>query len=106
MLIYDIGHSKVLATIVEYKLVKDDENPKEDLPRMSTLAVGFNKYLGGNELTLRLQRYLLNAFNRTHKTSGDITKNPRSMAKLYKEAERLKHVCFSVCKMRARKHEY
>lgn len=48
--------------------------------------------LGGLEMTLRLQNYLAKEFNAQKKTSSDITKNARAMAKLFKEANRVKTV--------------
>lgn len=48
--------------------------------------------MGGLEIQLRLRDYLAAKFNSLKLTSNDVTKNPRSMAKLFKEAGRLKNV--------------
>jgi len=46
--------------------------------------------LGGLEIQLRLRDYLATKFNDLKFTPNDATKNPQSMAKLFKEAGRLK----------------
>ena len=43
-------------------------------------------------MSLRLRDHLANAFNSLKKSKNDIRKNVRSMAKLLKEANRVKHV--------------
>lgn len=48
--------------------------------------------MGGLEIQLRLRDYLATKFNSLKLTPNDVTKNPRSMAKLFKEAGRLKNV--------------
>ena len=44
------------------------------------------------EIQLRLRDHLAKLFNGMKKTSQDVTKNPRAMQKLFKEAGRVKHV--------------
>ncbi|KAJ1346061.1 hypothetical protein KIN20_000742 [Parelaphostrongylus tenuis] len=89
LLIYDMGSAKTVATIVEYKLEKA-KHGKE--PKMSVLGVGFDRRLGGLEMTLRLRDLLVKKFNENYKSQKDITTSERAMAKLFKEAERLKQV--------------
>lgn len=48
--------------------------------------------MGGLEIQLRLRDYLASKFNDLKLTSNDVFKNSRSMAKLFKEAGRLKNV--------------
>jgi hypoxia up-regulated 1 len=48
--------------------------------------------LGGLEITLRLRAHLAEIFNNKKKRSVKIEDNPRAMAKLLKEAERVKKV--------------
>lgn len=43
-------------------------------------------------MQLRLRDYLASKFNNLKLTPNDVTKNTRSMAKLFKEAGRLKNV--------------
>lgn len=51
----------------------------------------FDRTLGGLEMELRLRNYLAEQFNKQH-PSKDVRKNLRAMAKLLKEANRLKTV--------------
>lgn len=43
-------------------------------------------------MTLRLRKYLAEQFNKKKLTTQDVFKNQRSMAKLFKEAERVKMI--------------
>lgn len=52
----------------------------------------YDRTLGGLEMQLRLRDFLGKKFNEMKKTSNDVFKNPRAMAKLFKEAGRLKNV--------------
>lgn len=54
--------------------------------------ISYERNLGGLEIQLRLRDYLATKFNELKLTTNDVTKNPRSMAKLFKEAGRLKNV--------------
>ncbi|VDM55865.1 unnamed protein product [Angiostrongylus costaricensis] len=89
LLIYDMGSAKTVATIVEYKLVKAKYGNE---PKMSVLGVGFDRRLGGLEMTMRLRDLLVKKFNENYKSQNDVIRNERAMAKLFKEAERLKQV--------------
>ncbi|CAJ0607927.1 unnamed protein product [Cylicocyclus nassatus] len=89
LMIYDMGASKTVATLVEYRLAKA-KNGKE--PKLTVLGVGFDRTLGGLEMTLRLRDLLVKMFKAHYKTQKDITTNERAMAKMLKEAERLKQV--------------
>ncbi|VDK42593.1 unnamed protein product [Anisakis simplex] len=91
MLIYDMGASKTTAAIVSYNLEKDKHSSEKN-PRLRTLGFGFDRTLGGLEITLRLRDHLVQEFRKTIKTKKDIATNQRAMAKMLKEAERLKQV--------------
>lgn len=52
----------------------------------------YDRTVGGLEISLRLRDHLVNEFRKQKKTEVDITKNPRAMAKMLKEAERVKMV--------------
>ena len=52
----------------------------------------FDRTLGGLEFTLRLRDYLAKEFNSQKKTKTQVETNNRAMAKLLKEAERVKKV--------------
>uniref|UniRef100_A0A0N4WET8 Hypoxia up-regulated 1 n=1 Tax=Haemonchus placei TaxID=6290 RepID=A0A0N4WET8_HAEPC len=97
LLIYDMGAAKTVATLVEYKLGKEKygKEPKVQQSHssiMSVLGVGFDRYLGGLEMTMRLRDLLVEKFRLHYKSAEDITTSQRAMAKLFKEAERLKQV--------------
>ncbi|XP_055902240.1 hypoxia up-regulated protein 1 [Eupeodes corollae] len=88
---YDMGAQKTSAAVVSYQLVKDKQT-KETNPVIQVLGVGYDRTLGGLEAQLRLRDYLAKEFNSLGKTKTDVTKNNRAMAKLFKEAARLKNV--------------
>lgn len=52
----------------------------------------FFRNLGGLGFSLRLRDHLAAKFNEMKKTPNDVTQNPRAMAKLLKEANRVKTV--------------
>ena len=88
---YDMGASKTTASIVSYQLVKDKVS-RETLPVVQVIGVGYDRTLGGLEMQLRLRDYLADAFNNMKKTTQNVYENPRALAKLLKEAGRVKNV--------------
>ncbi len=52
----------------------------------------FDRTLGGFEMELRLRDHLAKLFNEQKKSNKDVKENLRAMAKLLKEAQRLKTV--------------
>ncbi|XP_073985997.1 hypoxia up-regulated Grp170 co-chaperone protein isoform X3 [Rhodnius prolixus] len=93
MMFYDMGASSTSATVVGYQLVKTkDKGFLETNPQLSILGVGFDRTLGGLDMQLRLRDYLGKKFNEMKKSNKDVFENPRSLAKLFKEAGRLKNV--------------
>lgn len=93
IMLFDMGASSTTATIVSYQVVKIKEKGYvETHPQLSVLGVGYDRTLGGLEMQLRLRDYLGKKFNDMKKTPNDVFKNPRALAKLFKEAGRLKTV--------------
>uniref|UniRef100_A0A182N4Y7 Hypoxia up-regulated protein 1 n=1 Tax=Anopheles dirus TaxID=7168 RepID=A0A182N4Y7_9DIPT len=90
-LFYDMGAYKTSAAVVSYQLAKDKAT-RETHPVVQVLGVGFDRTLGGLEMQVRLRDYLGQEFNKMGKTKTDVFSNPRAMAKLFKEAGRLKNV--------------
>lgn len=88
---YDMGASKTTATIVSYQLVKD-KVLRETLPVVQVVGVGYDRTLGGLEMQLRLRDHLADAFNAMKKTTQNVYESPRALAKLFKEAGRVKNV--------------
>uniref|UniRef100_A0A671S8Z1 Hypoxia up-regulated protein 1 n=1 Tax=Sinocyclocheilus anshuiensis TaxID=1608454 RepID=A0A671S8Z1_9TELE len=61
-------------------------------PQLQIRGVGFDRTLGGFEMELRLRDHLAKLFNEKKKSKKDVRENLRAMAKLLKEAQRLKTV--------------
>ncbi|GLH11715.1 Major heat shock 70 kDa protein Ba [Gryllus bimaculatus] len=93
IMFYDMGASSTTATLVSYQLVKTKEKGfVETNPQLAILGVGYDRTLGGLEMQLRLRDHLGKKFNEMKKTSNDVFGSPRALAKLFKEAGRLKNV--------------
>nr|XP_060643609.1 hypoxia up-regulated protein 1 [Anolis sagrei ordinatus] len=89
IMFYDMGASSTVSTIVTYQTVKSKESGTQ--PQLQIRGVGFDRTLGGLEMELRLRDHLAKLFNEQH-PSKDVRKNLRAMAKLLKEANRVKTV--------------
>uniref|UniRef100_A0A671VEF9 Hypoxia up-regulated protein 1 n=1 Tax=Sparus aurata TaxID=8175 RepID=A0A671VEF9_SPAAU len=90
VMFYDMGSGSTTATIVSYQTVKTKESGTQ--PQLQIRGVGFDRGLGGFEMDLRLQDHLAKLFNEQKKSKKDVRENHRAMAKLLKEAQRLKTV--------------
>uniref|UniRef100_A0A672LKU9 Hypoxia up-regulated protein 1 n=1 Tax=Sinocyclocheilus grahami TaxID=75366 RepID=A0A672LKU9_SINGR len=90
ILFYDMGSGSTTATIVTYQTVKTKESGTH--PQLQIRGVGFDRTLGGFEMELRLRDHLAKLFNEQKKSKKDVRENLRAMAKLLKEAQRLKTV--------------
>uniref|UniRef100_A0A8C6P1S9 Hypoxia up-regulated protein 1 n=1 Tax=Nothobranchius furzeri TaxID=105023 RepID=A0A8C6P1S9_NOTFU len=90
VMFYDMGSSSTTATIVTYQTVKTKESGSQ--PQLQIRGVGFDLGLGGFEMDLRVRDHLAQIFNQQKKSPKDVKENHRAMAKLLKEAQRLKTV--------------
>ncbi|RVE63495.1 hypothetical protein OJAV_G00136900 [Oryzias javanicus] len=90
VLFYDMGSSSTTATVVTYQMVKTKELGTQ--PQLQIRGVGFDRGLGGFEMDLRLRDHLAKLFNEQKKSKKDVRENHRAMAKLLKEAQKLKTV--------------
>ncbi|KAM9348297.1 hypoxia up-regulated protein 1 [Symphorus nematophorus] len=90
IMFYDMGAGSTTATIVSYQTVKTKESGTQ--PQLQIRGVGFDRGLGGFEMDLRLRDHLAKLFNEQKKSKKDVRENHRAMAKLLKEAQRLKTV--------------
>uniref|UniRef100_H2MYJ5 Hypoxia up-regulated protein 1 n=1 Tax=Oryzias latipes TaxID=8090 RepID=H2MYJ5_ORYLA len=90
VIFYDMGASSTTATVVTYQMVKTKEFGTQ--PQLQIRGVGFDRGLGGFEMDLRLRDHLAKLFNEQKKSKKDVRENHRAMAKLLKEAQRLKTV--------------
>ena len=88
---YDMGASKTTVSIVSNQLVKD-KVLRETLPVVQVIGVGYDRTLGGMEMQLRLRNHLADAFNAMKKTTQNVYESPRALAKLFKEAGRVKNI--------------
>ncbi|EMD35137.1 hypothetical protein CERSUDRAFT_116612 [Gelatoporia subvermispora B] len=92
-IIYDAGASSIRATVVNFASVVSDPKAKsltKDSTQLSVTGVGFDRTTGGTELDRRLRNLMLDDFQRKHKK--DLRGDKRAMAKLWKEAGRVKTV--------------
>ncbi|XP_055477987.1 hypoxia up-regulated protein 1 [Psammomys obesus] len=92
IMFYDMGSGSTVCTIVTYQTVKTKEAGMQ--PQLQIRGVGFDRTLGGLEMELRLREHLARLFNEQRKgqNAKDVRENPRAMAKLLREANRLKTV--------------
>ena len=91
IMLYDVGAQSTTATIVGFQIVKTKERGySETHPQAQILGVGYDRTLGGTEITFRVREYLADKFNELKKTKTDVRSVPRAMGKLLKEAERVK----------------
>jgi hypoxia up-regulated 1 len=87
--IYDAGASSIRATVVAFASATDSKG-KSAGTTISVMGVGYDRQIGGTELDRRMREILVYDFNTKHKK--DIRKDKRGMAKLWKEAQRVKGI--------------
>ncbi len=91
-LFYDMGSQSTTCTIATYNLVKSKEHGYvEEIPQLTIKAVAFDRDLGGLEFQIRLRDYLAKKFHEKY-SKIDLYKNSKALTKLFREAERAKHV--------------
>ncbi|XP_075460319.1 hypoxia up-regulated protein 1 isoform X2 [Ascaphus truei] len=90
IMFYDMGSRSTSCTIVTYQTVKTKDSGSQ--PQLQIRGVGFDRTLGGLEIDLRLRDYLAKLFNEQKKSKKDVRENHRAMAKLLKEANRVKTI--------------
>ncbi|XP_069804037.1 hypoxia up-regulated protein 1 isoform X4 [Dendropsophus ebraccatus] len=90
VMFYDMGSRSTTCSIVTYQTTKTKESGIQ--PQLQIRGVGFDRSLGGFEIDLRLRDHLAKLFNEQKKSKKDVRENPRAMAKLLKEANRLKTI--------------
>ncbi|KAG6864109.1 hypothetical protein C0991_012444 [Blastosporella zonata] len=87
-IIYDAGASSIVATIVSFTPV--DAKSASAGTHISVAGVGYDRNIGGIEFDKRLRQMLVETFNAKHKK--DIREDRKGMAKLWKEAGRVKAI--------------
>jgi hypoxia up-regulated 1 len=83
--IFDAGASSIRATVATFSANGTGTS-------ISVEGVGYARDIAGTELDRRLRDLLVADFTEKHPSVGDVTKDKRGMAKLWKEAGRLKGV--------------
>ncbi|KAM6493377.1 Heat shock protein 70 family [Amanita muscaria] len=89
--IFDAGASAIKATVVQFSTAKPD--PKQfgpEGPQITVMGVGYDRTTGGTELDRRLREILIEGFNAKH--GRDVRQDKKGMAKLWKEAGRVKAI--------------
>ena len=84
---YDAGASSIRATVVQFS---SDGSGKSAATQINVMGVGYERNVGGTELDRRLREILVEEFNAKHKK--DIRSDKKGMAKLWKEAGRVKTI--------------
>jgi hypoxia up-regulated 1 len=91
-LFYDMGSQSTVCTIATFNVVKTKEAGYiEDVPQLTIKSVAFDRDLGGLEFQIRLRDYLAKKFQEHH-PKINIFENAKALTKLFREAERAKHV--------------
>ena len=85
--IYDAGASSIRATVVQFST---DHKTTPPGVQISVKGVGYDRKVGGTELDRRLREILVQSF--TSKHQKNIRNDKRGMAKLWKEAGRVKAI--------------
>ena len=80
------------GTIIKIWQIVKDKASNEKVPSMTVLGTGFDRTLGGLEFTMRVHTKLVSMFKTATKTNAKVEETPRALAKLLKEAERVKQV--------------
>lgn len=87
--VYDVGSSGIRATVVNLSTFTEKSGAVGT--QITTLGFGYDRTVGGIELDRRLREILVDAFNAKNK-GRDVRKEKRGMAKLWKEAQRVKAI--------------
>ena len=91
--IYDAGASSIRATAVQFSTGSLDGSGKKggvEGPQVTVMGVGYDRSAGGTELDRRMREILIEGFNVKH--GRDVRQDAKGMAKLWKEAGRVKAI--------------
>lgn len=92
-IIYDAGATSITATVVSFSSTSGEGKKKKGVnsTEIAAVAVGFDRLASGMELDRRVRDLLLDDFSAKHK-NVDIRADKKAMAKMWKEASRLKTI--------------
>eukprot|EP00842_Homolaphlyctis_polyrhiza_P004432 jgi/Hompol1/4990/HPOL_004075-RA len=94
--LYDMGAGSTISSLVSFhttSVLKQGRN--RTVLNLDVKAVGSDATLGGNNFDLRLQAHLADLFMEQHKSKlagASIMDSPRALARLLKEANRVKQI--------------
>jgi hypoxia up-regulated 1 len=97
-IIYDAGASGIRATLASFHTAPSDPAPKAlksktgDPTHVEVKGFGYDRLASGAEMDLRLRNILKEAFETKHARGRAINKEMRAIAKLNKEANRVKTI--------------
>jgi molecular chaperone DnaK (HSP70) len=93
-LFYDAGASSTQATVVSFYTVPAASITSKNFTQVDVLGYGHAPSVGGYHIDVKLRDILYEAFERDNKgkLKTPLKQNERGMAKLLKEASRVKHV--------------
>ncbi|CAO3565139.1 unnamed protein product [Mortierella alpina] len=95
-LFYDMGAGSTVASLACFQdlTVKDVGKLNKTVQQIEIKSVGYDRTLGGHEFDVRLQKLLAEKFQeqKGSKISMPVVQNERAMAKLLKEANRVKQI--------------
>ncbi|KAF9930977.1 hypothetical protein BGZ75_003420 [Mortierella antarctica] len=93
---YDMGAGSTVASLACFQdlTVKDVGKFNKTVQQIEIKSVGYDRTLGGHEFDVRLQKLLAEKFQEQKgtKVSMPVVQNERAMAKLLKEANRVKQI--------------
>lgn len=91
-ILFDMGSQSTSCTIGSFKIVRSRENGfVEEVPQLTIKSVSFDRTLGGLEFQIRLRDFFVKKFHEKY-PKIDLRKNGKALTKLFREAERAKHV--------------
>ncbi|KAG0254523.1 hypothetical protein BG011_005685 [Mortierella polycephala] len=95
-LFFDMGAGSTVASLACFQdlSVKDVGKFNKTVQQVEIKSVGYDRTLGGHEFDVRLQKFLADKFQaeKGSKLSTPVIQNERAMAKLLKEANRVKQI--------------
>jgi hypoxia up-regulated 1 len=93
-LFYDSGASATTATVVSFYTIPAASITAKNITQLQVLGYGHALSVGGFQIDATLRDILYEAFETEHgsKLKTPLKKNERAMAKLLKEASKVKHV--------------
>jgi len=87
---YDVGASGTRATVVQFSTSTDKAGVAGT--QITVLGYGYDRTIGGLEFDRRIRDILADTFNQKFAKGKDVRTDGKGMARLWKEAQRIKHI--------------